>query len=349
MHKHIKTGISAILGAALLLTGTLMMTACTNDPIFSAIEQEVKLKDPSIIGSISSLVVVGTDIYTTNGRIYKRTDGQGSWNKVGLPYFRCAGLATDGTNLYGLFQNADYQIVSFQMFDGSVWAPVVSPASIVRIASGRGRVFGFAQETEGFTAYSVTALTATAITGATALAIPVGSAVTALSDYFATTAGVYDAAGTNLTCPGTTVIGITTDGTDLFALDAGSVYQYKTGVWQSAFNHNVGSPTCISWLGAGKNLLLISGAKGYGEVILDPSNVMTANLAPGASDESSVSTTAKDQYTNSIALWNLTSIYAVTSPVPAGDGYVVYAAISNSKYEGLWAYYSASRNEWNRE
>lgn len=337
--------ISSILGALIILSG------CTNEPIFAAIEQEVKLKDPTMRGTVTSLVSAGSNIYATNGQIYKKTGGAGNWNEFGSPDFRCAELASDGTNLYGIFQNENFEITSLQKFDGSGWTAVTGISGIQKIGSGNGRIYAFTGSGSSWDVYITpnagsTSLTAVAI--ATGLSIPVGSA----GDYFATTTGVYryDSVAVAAGFPTSGIKGITvnSDGSSIYIVDAGSVYRYDGNAW-STYTHSVGSPTGIAYLSAGgKKLLLISGAKGYGEITLGATDEMTGYLNPGTSAVSSISTEAQAQYSNSIAQWNLSNIFAVTTNIP-GNSYVIYAGIIDTRYDGLWAYYSDTQTEWNRE
>ncbi len=107
------------------IAGLLLSTfvaSCSKTPILARIEDEVELKDPSLLGSVHSLVVAAgdvdatvNDLFASNGRIYRRTDGSGDWNKVGLPAsdIRCMNLATDGTNVYAREADDVEQIKSF--------------------------------------------------------------------------------------------------------------------------------------------------------------------------------------------------------------------------------------------
>lgn len=89
----------------------VLLSGCSEDPIFSAVEAEVELKDPSVLGTVLTLVSHDGSLYTANGNLYSRTGGIGDWRKVSLPSgaSRCSQVATtteDGTgSMFGLFQN----------------------------------------------------------------------------------------------------------------------------------------------------------------------------------------------------------------------------------------------------
>jgi len=343
--KHIAP--AARVAAAALCAAVILLSSCSNDPIFAAIEDEVELKDPSVRGTITSLVSVGVagDLYVTNGRIYKKTGGAGDWNEIGMPGYRCAEVATDvsGTDLYGLFQNEDYETIGVYRLSGGSWAAVPGTSDIVKIGSGEGQIFAFAENGSDWNAHTITTTTLNA-TIATGIAKPIGSAL----DFFATTAGLFNLAGTAVaSTPTSGIVGITTDGTDIYLATAGSVYKCVTaGPTWTTTTHNAGSPTGIAYLELGAtDLLLVSGAAGYGEVTVT-GGALGAAQDPGDSATSSISPSEKAQYESSLGQWNLTSIFAVSD----GTDYDVYAGVMDTRYDGLWGYHSTdSSPEWNRE
>lgn len=342
MRFHIHSLKNFKLTAAIFLIA-FFLVSCDNDPILAAIEQEVKLKDPSVQGTVSNMVIVGQNIYTTNGNIYRRLNGAGEWIKIDSPSFRCSQIATDGVNLYGLFQNSDYQFASISMYDGTSWITIDDITDVEKIGSGNGNIYAFNESDSLWNAYTITGTTSNAITNWTGSALPVGSA----GNYFATSDTVYTSNGTNLSYAGDEIKTLTTVDSFLFVVDSGSIYRYDGSVW-TTWDHDVSKPTGITYL-SDKNILLISGAKGFGEVTLNELFEMTDNISAGSSSLSSIATSAKDQYKNSVGKWNVSSITAVSSPVPDGDAYVIYASIVDPTYDGLWAYYSNTQKEWNRE
>lgn len=342
MRFHIHSLKNFKLTAAIFLIA-FFLVSCENDPIFAAIEQEVKLKDPSVQGTVSDLVIVGQNIYTTNGNIYCRLNGTGDWKKIDSPSFRCSQIATDGTYLYGLFQNSDYQFDSICRYDGTSWINIDNITNVEKIGSGNGYIYAFNEADSLWNAYTITGTTSAAIAGGTGLALPVGSE----GNYFATIDTVYTSDGTNLSYAGDEIKALTTVDSYLFVVDSGSIYRYYESAW-TTWEHDISKPTGITYL-SDKNILLISGAKGFGEVTLNELFEMTDNISAGSSSLSSIATSAKNQYKNSVGKWNVSSITAVSSPVPDGDDYVIYASIVDPTYDGLWAYYSNTQKEWNRE
>lgn len=369
MNAHAKSGIkqnvNAVMLCLALLTITFTAAGCSQDPIFATIEKEVKLKDPTIVGQITSLVDDGTDVYATNGKIYKRTAGKGSWNTISHPDYRCAFLATDTTNkkLYGLFQNENWSYASVQMLnvDGSWTAVTGLPGNVVKIGSGDGNIFAFTgTASPNYSVYTITDTAASGSTVATGLALPVGSS----GGYFATVHDVYDAAGASLSFPlaatatDSGIRGIVAyDTNSLYILTTSAVYHYNGSSWDVTPQlHSVGSANSITYLyrGTATDLLLISGSSGYGEVTVDhASGAMTGYQKPGANATSSIQPGDQSQYETSVHTYPVTAIYALSTfsvdPVPDGNDYIVYASVMDYKFDGLWAYYSSTQTEWNRE
>ena len=83
-----------------------VLSACTNEPIFSTIESEIPLRDPTLEGKVPSLVQFQRYLYACNGRLKRKqgTAAPGSWQEVARPENRrCAALAATDSTLYGLF------------------------------------------------------------------------------------------------------------------------------------------------------------------------------------------------------------------------------------------------------
>ncbi|ULQ60605.1 hypothetical protein K7I13_04810 [Brucepastera parasyntrophica] len=352
--------------SVLIFSAVICFSGCTNDPIFATIENEVELKDPSITGNIYALVEYNGDLYAADGYLYRRNAGAGSWKKVKMPsgVTRCAGLAVDGAGLYGLFQNEDWSFHSVQKYSAGTWDMVTGLPSIssgIDVALGSGGTVIFAatynQTSRKTSVYKTTgagALTFDSTEVITNAPIWKGSA----GDYFATSNGIYDITG-NVIVGGPTsgIRGIALDegGNHLYAVTSGNAYHYNivTDTWDSPYNFNAdySAGGGLSILKAGtKNILLIALTRGYWEVHLDDTTgACVSRNAPGANSNSSVKTGSEAQYDSSVGNYMVNRIYAVTSPVPAGNNYIVYAGISHRKYNGLWAYYSDTQTEWNRE
>jgi hypothetical protein len=354
MKSHIKTAVSGVFLPLLVMT---FLTACSNVGLLASIEKEVKLKDPTMRGIVTSLEVVGGNIYVTNGILYKRTGGTGDWDKVSLPSgaARCSEIASDGTYLYARFTKDDlsvlHSVARYEPASGG-WTSLTGVDNIALIGSGSGRIYVFTGSEDKYNAYELTSGN-TAVT-ATPILTDINTPTGTVGNYIATNKKVYTNAGAELGSSPSGVTGITMKGTNVYAVNASYVWRYAAGSWTS-IKHSFTTPTTnISYLGAGgKNLLLIgsgSTAGGYGEVRLDGTDALSSVINnPGDSSDSSITVDASIQYNNSIGLWNVHGIYAVTTAVPSGDSYVLYACVVEPTYGGLWSYYSDSRNEWNRE
>lgn len=99
MKKSLKTFFAAFLSVL-----AFSLLSC-NDVIFADIRNEVKLDDPTVSGSIMSIVRYKDYIFTANGRIYyqsKDTTSTGNWKKFNLPNSTVRSLAADETYLYAL-------------------------------------------------------------------------------------------------------------------------------------------------------------------------------------------------------------------------------------------------------
>jgi len=358
--------ISGFLGAATLLLAITILSGCSNTAMFASIEQEVKINDPTMRGIITSMVELNGNLYIANGSLYQRTGGSGAWNKMDLPSgaSRCSEVASDGTYLYARFSAEDMSVFhSVKRYDHNTgyWANVDGVDNIALIGSGKGRIYAFTGSSDSYVAYVTpsagsTAFTATAI--ASGIKTPTGTA----GDYISTSKKVYRYDGTTLAEAGGAgtspagVTGITSRGTDLYAVKSGNVYHFSeaTNAWAS-IAHSLSSPTTnIAYLEAGgkKELLIASGSTsgGISEITLNADGTLKAPITtPGDSDQSAVATGAQSQYLNSVDLWAVHRVFAVSTAVPAGDAYVLYASVIHYTYDGLWSYYSSSRNEWNRE
>lgn len=353
-----------------------MLAGCSQEPMFADIEKEVELIDPSVRGTVASLITIENNLYATNGRVYNRTGGTGNWNSMGLPAgaFRCSELASDGTWLYGRFTESDYsKFHSIQRYDPSSgsWSVVTGISNCILIGSGTGWIYGFTGE------YAKASLQVT--TGAGDLAF--GSIIaenlngpdinTTCGKYVATTTSVFSCDGSGLTdivtASGTTLPDSVTAITGikaitvvpstgyLYAIDAGYIWRYDGSIWTRS-GHSLGKPTALAWLGGDKNILLASnGTKGdetggYIEMALTETGALgTETKRPGNSPVSSIDVSAQEQFESSLGEYALYNIFVVTNAVPAGDSYVIYASVIDATYDGLWAYYPVTRKEWNRE
>jgi hypothetical protein len=366
--KHLqgKTIQTLFIAAAL----AVLASGCSEDPIFSAVEAEVELKDPSVLGTVLTLVSHDGSLYTANGNLYSRTGGIGDWRKVSLPSgaSRCSQVATtteDGTgSMFGLFQNSDWSFHSIQRYTGTGWEPVTGATNGFAIKNGNGFIFFFRQDSmddsEGARIIQSAHRIAPdgTMTGIRSeLEYYKGSGerlLDAEGDYFITNRAVYTSSGTvifNTTDVNTSSLtALAVNGSNVYVANGGYVWHYNGSAW-TRFSHDADGPVYgLTYMEvAGKRLLLLPCSEGYGEVLLDDSGRPEAYQEPGKSAASSISTSARSQYSSTMDDWLLLSAFVVTDPVPAGNQYVLYVGVMDPLEDGLWGYYSDTRKEWNRE
>lgn len=373
--------------AAAFISATFLLSSCDVAPIFSAIEEEVELKDPSVRGIVTSMVIVPGDAggtkYVTNGRVYRKIGVNGSWDEISVPAHRCQQLAYDGTTVYGLMTESDFITpAGIYTLSGKSWTKVAGTNDMALMFSGDGFVYGFTHSVDddggSFAMYHVTGAGAGAeISPGTEYALPTSSAVSydAATDvpaasWFSTTGAVYGSdgvalAGATVTTPPAMVLALTAspptatnpDGV-LYAATSSALWQYAGGDWSSVSHKGTQSNLAsIAWLpvGVDSGVVLIAGAAtgGYSEVTVTGVATVPAlddSHSPG-NGTSSIAGEDQTQYESSLANWTVNSIFVDTEDAGVGsNGYVVYAGVANDKgYDGLWSYYPETRSEWNRE
>lgn len=315
------------------------MSSCTNQPIFAAIEQEIKLKNFSVRGPIASLLELNNTVYaaTPEAVFSKSKWSSGEWSSIGSPGSFIQSLATDGTNLFAATTEGVYY------YNGG-WSKVPGGGSIVMIGGNNG-VFGY--DEKGKTVYKIT-------TGGinTPLSIS-GTFIGGGGNYFAFTDGLYTAgsttkvagspSGVKSVCGG--------DGTTVFVLAGSTVYHYDGASWSSQAV-SLSSPLSISYFkyGTSEERVLVGG-KGYGEVKLASGiHTLAGAYYIGAGESGSTTPPSVNaQYTSSIGAHSLMPVMAVDR---GGGNYTVFAGVNaGSIYRntGLWGFYSNGNVEWNRE
>lgn len=97
----------------------LLLASCKDGlTIFDQIDQETKLEDAVITGSVNSIVKSGNTLYASDGNIYaKSVNAERGWSKIASPGGTIIKLAADATNIYAL--NADR--VLYTSTNGSAW------------------------------------------------------------------------------------------------------------------------------------------------------------------------------------------------------------------------------------
>lgn len=343
---------------------------CSDDPIFSAIESEVKLKDPSVRGMVVSLVNHDGDLYTANGNIYRRFGGTGGWFRIAPPpdTYRCSQVAVtreDGTGeLYGLFQNSHWQFHSLQRLTPTGWEVVAGATQGFAIKNGDNFIYFFRQDNMSITEHSQIDSSVYRVDGAgnmtqilTGLTYISGTGelpIDAEGNYITTNLNVYDNNGVQVpqtgNYPSNNISGIAVNGTDAYVADGIFVYHFNGTTWSRLLHSASWRIHNVTYLeSAGKRMILLPTEDGYGEMLLNSSGELSAYQEPGTTIHSSIGIATQNQYESTLADWNILSMFVVTNPVPAGDDYVLYAGIIDPEEDGLWSYYSTTRQEWNRE
>ncbi len=362
MNKHARKIVlhSAMLTAALI--SLIVMASCSNESIFASIESEIKLKDPSITGTVTNVAEYGGSLYAANGRLMRKVGTSRTWERMTLPtnVSRCSEVASSGGALFAICQDAKWAFLSLQRYDGTDWTPVDAGGKVIGIRNGSGYIYAFREDTADYSQENINATySVLRISDAGSITSTVdvdSSRPTAVSgNYFSTSTTVYN--GGSAIDPGTVgptagIRGVAASGGILYALTNGYVYRYNGGTWMR-FAHDVDTPvTALAWLkNASKNVLLVAGNEGYGEVTLNASDEPIAFQWPGSEDSSSISTEARKEYVTNLEDYNTSMISVIydTSVIPAGDEYALYLGVVDKEYDGLWGYYQTTQPVWNRE
>ena len=333
-----------IFAIAFVISVVLGLSACKNPPIFAAIEQEVKLKQASVKGFVRGVVKVNDKLYTSNGKISQKSVGStGTWSEMsGCPSGLCTMIATDGTNLYASFGNDD----SFKAYKyaSSKWIDLPGAAASAQYVYGTDTVFAF--DSKARKIYPITG--GNVGTEWDSTKAPVGAAGT----YCLFEDGLYKNDGTPKNGSGSPSSGLKGickgPSNSVFVVDDTKLYCYDGSTWTST-SHGVSTPQSITYLPS-KQLVLISGKNGYGEIKLDSgaaTNLADAKSVSAGSSDSSVPSKNYYQYNNSVGKYVINPIYAFDYK----SGYIIYTGVNdpNAKYTGLWGFYSFDKKEWNRE
>lgn len=326
-----------LFAAALAIFALIISSACENPPIFAAIEQEVKLKPASAKGNIRGMIRIGDTLYVANGKIYYKSVGnRGKWSEMsGCPSGFCAMIATDGSNLYASF-GRDSSFKAYK-YASSTWMDLPGAAASAQYVVGADTIF------------AINAGTIYPITGGTVgsswshSGAPKGASRT----YCLFGDGLYANNGTRI--PGSPSSGLKGicegPAASVFVFDNSTLHCYDGSTWTS-IGHGVSSPQSITYLPS-KQLVLISGIRGYGEVKLTGNNLTGARTVSAGSSDSSIPSANIHQYNNSVGKYVINPINAFDH----GGRYIIYAGVNdpNAKYTGLWGFYNPGQTEWNRE
>ena len=126
----------------------LLLASCKNGlTIFDQIDQETKLEDAVITGSVNSIVRSGNNLYASDGYIYtKDVNVVRGWSKIAGPGGTIIKLAADNDNLYAL--NNSKQLF-YRANSTGTWKAVTTSA----IDSGIKTIFWDGNPTGNPTAY----------------------------------------------------------------------------------------------------------------------------------------------------------------------------------------------------
>jgi len=311
-----------------VLSAAIILASCSQQPIFWAIEQEIKLAEPSIKGNVYSVVRCGEYLYAANGNVYRKSlKSVRGWIEFPKPEEgRTTHLASDGTNLYALNAQTSSGTTNYQ-----VWVSPTASGSWQKISGASGsdvvifdngdvnayvRVNGKVFKLNG--ADPVSALGSNITTNG-ANAKTIAAARFGSPDYFSDTRAFCARGSTNLYKAADKTISYSTDGST-----------YTPSISTS---ENI---TCLIYVFDGTNERLIAGTKkGLEEIILDGSGVpksagILGSNAEAAFGESEILSVAFFRNDDNNA------IYAGT------------AKAASSKHNALWGYYP-SRGNWNYE
>ncbi len=335
-----------IFAIAFVISVVLGLSACKNPPIFAAIEQEVKLKQASVKGFVRGVVKVNDKLYTSNGKISQKSVGStGTWSEMsGCPSGLCTMIATDGTNLYASFGN-DGSFKAYK-YASSKWIDLPETAASAQYVVGTKTVFAFEKTDNGYTLYTIKNSAVSNTWNNTKAPVGAARAYCLLED------GLYAETGTKRAGTGSPTSGLKGicegPANSVFVFNDSTLYCYDGSAWTST-SHGVSAPQSITYLPS-KQLVLISGKNGYGEIKLDSgtaTNLADAKSVSAGSSDSSVPSKNYYQYNNSVGKYVINPIYAFDYK----SGYIIYTGVNdpNAKYTGLWGFYSFDKKEWNRE
>lgn len=110
----------------------LLLAACKNGlTIFDQIDQETKLEEAVITGSVNSIVKSGDTLYASDGNIYsKNINDIRGWSKIAGPEGTIIKLAADENRVYALNKNKDLYI-----YDETNWGKVDISETLSTIAT----------------------------------------------------------------------------------------------------------------------------------------------------------------------------------------------------------------------
>ena len=336
--------INTIIIFSFILLG--VSTACKNEPIFAAIEEEVKLKKHTVQGLVSGIVRIGELVYCANPKnVFVKTVGYtGEWTKIDIPNGMCTSLASDNTDLYATFMG-----LGVYKYQNGSWDFILSSSDIAKIVSGVNIV-----GVDGSNVvWKLNGAQFEKMQDSANKDIILGSTLQGGGGhYFGDRDSLYSyvtGKGVKLDLPDLKNIKDICEGDgaqNVLVLTTSSLFHYDGSSFTS-IKHQVLSPWSLSY-SKQKKLALIGGLQGYKEVQFASSASLVDSyvIVPG-SEGSTTPPSCYNQYNNSVGKWLLRPILIIDIP----DGYIIYVGVGGAdpKYTGLWGFYEKSQHEWNRE
>jgi len=324
----------------------VFFTSCKNEPIFAAIEEEVKLKTHTVQGLISGIIRIGDAVYCANPKnvFVKKVGVTGKWTKLNIPNGMCTSLASDGLNLYATFMG-----LGVYKYQNGSWDPIASSKGMAKIVSGVS-IIGM---DDNNIIWKLNASQFEKMKDNAGKDIKLDSTLQGGGGhYFGDRDSLYSYS---------TGIGVKINHSELknikdicegngaqnvLLLTNSSLFHYDGSVFTS-IKHQVLSPWSLSY-SKQKNIALIGGSQGYKEVHLKSNATLTDSyvVLPG-NEGSTTPPSCYNQYNNSVGKWLLRPILIIDAP----SGYIVYVGVGGAdpKYTGLWGFYENGQREWNRE
>ncbi|MEE0133681.1 MAG: hypothetical protein U0I22_07800 [Treponema sp.] len=294
----------------------LLLASCKDGlTIFDQIDQETKLEDAVITGSVNSIVRSGDTLYASDGNIYsKDVNAVRGWSKIASPSGTIIKLAADSDGVFALYQSRELYFLSHQVTP-STWTKVdtSSVAGEIQIIFWNGnatdpQAYLHSKKNTSDKFYELSGTT---------------TQLQETSDITSTV--ILTRADVTYTANGKTITGKSEAAPDL---DLGSVTLSGT-IYSLTFSEAESS----IYAGTSDGLKKIPvDDNATGEilgVVLDP----RGNWGATISDSQAFAVLATGYAPENAALY--------TSTIKGGPAY--------AKINGLWGYYYNRRNNWNRE
>ncbi|MCL1813856.1 MAG: hypothetical protein FWG29_10105 [Treponema sp.] len=316
-----------------------LLVSCDQEPLFWDIAHEYPPIEPRIKGAPSKIVKFGTNLYVTNGTVWEYTT---SWNRIHSPH-TTRDVAVANNTLYALG-------VDGQIYKLPTWETYNSDGRVESIFGAGSDLFACSLTGSPGSNYGYT-ITVNGITTINRKTGKLMGVVAKGSNIYLGTLGTgmftYPGSGNDLTSVyGGDIIGMASDGTNVYAVTPGSVYNVEGLPVNEGGSFSGG---IAIWTYKSSKLLLVgvrrsgdSFGYGYREINL---NTPSGLQIPGSSDISSVPRSS--QYISAIGK-NVVNHFWVTDI--AGDNAGRPIIFASTAKNGLWSYRDRGGNpQWNGE